>query len=165
MELAVGRLVVLVVTRPTIICRRIMSQICGDGRRKKRSSLWENQLRRAPPPDKTLTQDSVAADAATVGDALNRKLEPVLSSYSKDIDVSGILASNRILLILTVNGGSASKTVGNIGILANHWGIWTLTNFDKQLPEGDGTGYMSFSGSTLTVPQSYGWSYTVIFTL
>lgn len=142
-----------------------MSPICGDGRRKKRSSTWENQLRRIPPPDKTLTQDGVAADAAVVGDALNRKLEPVLSSYSKDIDVSGILASNRILLILTVNGGSASKTVGNIGILANHWGIWTLTNFDKQLPEGDGTGYMSFSGSTLTVPQSYGWSYTVIFTL
>ena len=100
-----------------------------------------------------------------VGDALENKLEPVLSSYSKDIDVSGILADNRILLILTVNGGSASKTVGNIGILANHWGIWTLTNFDKQLPEGDGTGYMSFSGSTLTVPQSYGWSYTVIFKL
>lgn len=142
-----------------------MSQICGDGRRKKRSSLWEDQLRRIPPPDKTLTQDGVAADAAMVGDALGNKLEPVLSSYSKDIDVSGIMADNRILLILTVNGGSASKTVGNIGILANHWGIWTLTNFDKQLPEGDGTGYMSFSGSTLTVPQSYGWSYTVIFKL
>lgn len=142
-----------------------MSQICGDERRKKRSSLWEDQLRRAPPPDKTLTQDGIAADAAVVRDALNRKLEPVLSSYSKDIDVSGILASNRILLILTINGGSASKTVGNIGILANHWGIWTLTNFDKQLPGGDGTGYMSFSGSTLTVPQSYGWSYTVILKL
>lgn len=142
-----------------------MSQICGDGRRKKRSSLWEDQLRRIPPPDKTLTQDGVAADAVVVGDALNRKLEPVLSSYSKNIDVSGIMANNRILLILTVNGGSASKTVGNIGILANHWGIWTLTNFDKQLPEGDGTGYMSFSGSTLTIPQSYGWSYTVIFKL
>lgn len=142
-----------------------MLQICGDERCKKRSSLWEVQLRRIPPPDKTLTQDGIAADAAVVGDALNRKLEPVLSSYSKNIDVSGILANNRILLILTVNGGSASKTVGNIGILANHWGIWTLTNFDKQLPEGDGTGYMSFSGSTLTVQQSYGWSYTVIFKL
>lgn len=142
-----------------------MSQICGDERRKKRSSLWEDQLRGIPPPDKTLTLDGVAADAAMVGDALGNKLEPVLSSYSKNIDVSGILANNRILLILTVNGGSASKTVGNIGILANHWGIWTLTNFDKQLPEGDGTGYMSFSGSTLTVPQSYGWSYTVIFKL
>lgn len=142
-----------------------MSQICGDERRKKRSSLWEDQLRGIPPPDKTLTLDGVAADAAMVGDALGNKLEPVLSSYSKDIDVSGIMADNRILLILTVNGGSASKTVGNIGILANHWGIWTLTNFDKQLPEGDGTGYMSFSGSTLTVPQSYGWSYTVIFKL
>lgn len=112
-----------------------------------------------------MTLDGVAADAAMVGDALGNKLEPVLTSYGKDIDVSGILANNRILLILTVNGGSASKTVGNIGILANHWGIWTLTNFDKQLPEGDGTGYMSFSGSTLTVPQSYGWSYTVIFKL
>lgn len=118
-----------------------------------------------PPPDKTLTQEGVAADAKAVGDTLNRKLEPVLSSFSKDIDVSGILADNRILLILTVNGGAVSKTVGNIGILANHWGIWTLTNFDKQLPEGDETGYMSFSGSTLTVPQSYGWSYTVIFKL
>ena len=117
------------------------------------------------PPDKTLSVEGVAADAQAVGDALNSKLEPVLTSYSKDIDVSSILAGNRILLILTVNGGAANKTVGNIGILANHWGIWTLTNFDKQLPEGDGTGYMSFSGSTLTVPQSYGWSYTVIFTL
>ena len=122
-------------------------------------------IKESPPPDKTLTHDGIAADAAVVRDALNRKLEPVLSSYSKNIDVSGILANNRILLILTVNGGSARNTVGNIGILANHWGIWTLTNFDKQLPEGDGTGYMCFSGSTLTVPQSYGWSYTVIFKL
>ena len=117
------------------------------------------------PPDKTLSVEGVAADAQAVGDALNSKLEPVLTSYSKDIDVSSILAGNRILLILTVNGGSANKTVGNIGVLANHWGIWTLTNFDKQLPEGDGTGYMSFSGSTLTVPQSFDWSYTVIFKL
>lgn len=117
------------------------------------------------PPDKTLSVEGVAADAQAVGDALNSKLEPVLTSYSKDIDVSSILAGNRILLILTVNGGAANKTVGNIGILANHWGIWTLTNFDKQLPEGDSTGYMSFSGSTLTVPQSFDWSYTVIFKL
>nr|DAP94504.1 MAG TPA: hypothetical protein [Caudoviricetes sp.] len=117
------------------------------------------------PPDKTLSVEGVAADAQAVGDALNSKLEPVLTSYSKDIDVSSILAGNRILLILTVNGGAVNKTVGNIGILANHWGIWTLTNFDKQLPEGDSTGYMSFSGSTLTVPQSFDWSYTVIFKL
>lgn len=120
-----------------------------------------------PPTDTTLTQEGVAADAKAVGDALNSKLEPVLASLSKDIDVSGILANakDRILLILTVNGGSSSSTVGNIGILANHWGIWTLTNFDKRTREGDSTGYMSFSGSTLTVQQSFGWSYTVIFKL
>ena len=120
-----------------------------------------------PPTDTTLTQEGVAADAKAVGDALNSKLEPVLASLSKDIDVSGILANakDRILLILTVNGGSSSSTVGNIGILANHWGIWTLTNFDKRPREGDSTGYMSFSGSTLTVQQSFGWSYTVIFKL
>lgn len=116
-------------------------------------------------PDKTLSVEGVAADAKTVGDALNSKLEPVLTSYSGNIDVSGILDNDRILLILTVNGGAASQTVGNIGILACHWGtVWTLTNFDRQKLEND-TGYMSFSGSTLTVPHSFGWSYTVIFKL
>lgn len=118
-----------------------------------------------PPPDKTLTQEGVAADAKAVGDALGNKLEPVLSSYSKNIEVSGILAKDRILLILTVDGGSSSETVGDIGILANHWGVWTLTNFNKKLPASNSTENMSFSGSTLTVPQSWGWSYTVIFKL
>ena len=115
--------------------------------------------------DKTLTKDGCAADAAIVGEKLANKIEPVLVSLSKSIDVSSVLASDKILLIFTINGGSASNTTGNIGILANHWGKWTLTNFDKQMPSGDSTGYMSFAGSTLTVPQSYGWSYTVIFKL
>lgn len=115
--------------------------------------------------DKTLTLDGYAADAAVVGIKLASKLQPVMTTYATDINVSDILEDRRIFLIITLNGGSASKAAGNIGILANTWGIWSLTNFNKQNPDGDNTGYPSYSNGVLTVPNSWGFCYTVIFKL
>lgn len=63
-----------------------MSQICGDERRKKRSSLWEDQLRRIPPPDKTLIKSGVAADSKTVGDALGNKADKSNAVCCADMD-------------------------------------------------------------------------------
>lgn len=88
-----------------------------------------------------------------------------MTTYATDINVSDILEDRRIFLIITLNGGSASKAAGNIGILANTWGIWSLTNFNKQNPDGDNTGYPSYSNGVLTVPNSWGFCYTVIFKL
>ena len=110
--------------------------------------------------DKTLTLDGYAADASAVGIKLASKLEPVMTTHETDI-----LEDRRIFLIITLNGGSASKAAGNIGILANTWGIWSLTNFNKQNLDGDSTGYPSYSDGVLTVPNSWGFCYTVIFKL
>ena len=125
-----------------------------------------------PPTDSSLTISGKAADAKVVGDKIDKINSivnnlPILISQDKNIDLSGILESRKIFLIFSLNGGSASKAVGNIGILADAWGYWTLTNFNKIALEGDSTGYMSFDNSNkiLTVPQSYGFSYTVIFKL
>lgn len=125
-----------------------------------------------PPTDSTLCISGKAADAKVVGnkiDKINSIVNnlPILISQDKNIDLSGILEFRKIFLIFSLNGGSASKAVGNIGILADAWGYWTLTNFNKIALEGDSTGYMSFDNNNkiLTVPQSYGFSYTVIFKL
>lgn len=92
---------------------------------------------------------------------------PILISRDKNINLSGILELRKIFLIFSLNGGSADKVVGNIGILANVWNYWTLTNCNKIALEGDSTGYMSFDNNNkiLTVSQFYGFSYTVIFKL
>ena len=127
-----------------------------------------------PPPviDKTLSVEGAVAESKSVGDKINKINNiinnlPILVSRDKNIDLSSILEFRKIFLIFSLNGGSASKAVGNIGILADAWGYWTLTNFNKIALEGDSTGYMSFDNNNkiLTVPQSYGFSYTVIFKL
>ena len=125
-----------------------------------------------PLPDSSLTISGKAADAKVVGDKIDKINSivnnlPILISQDKNIDLSGILEFRKIFLIFSLNGGSAGKAVGNIGILANAWDYWTLTNFNKIALEGDSTGYMSFDNNNkiLTVPQSYGFSYTVIFKL
>lgn len=61
--------------------------------------------------------------------------------------MSDILELGKIFLIFSLNGGSASKAVGNIGILEDARDYWTLTNFNKIALEGDSTGYMSFDNN------------------
>lgn len=82
-----------------------MSQICGGERRKKRSSTWENQLRRAPPPDETLTKSAVAADAKAVGDALGNKADKNNSVYCND------RGGTKSYMISIPNIGHTQKTV------------------------------------------------------
>ena len=89
-----------------------------------------------PLPDSTLSISGKAADAKVVGDKIDKINSivnnlPILISQDKNIDLSGILESRKIFLIFSLNGGSAGKAVGNIGILADAWDYWTLTNFNK----------------------------------
>lgn len=102
-----------------------MSQICGDERRKKRSSLWEDQLRRAPPPDKTLTQDGVAADAATVGSVVSG-----LKTNKETIDGWNCLTLECGIKIAYYHGDYGSTSITNAE------GALFYANFSKNLPSG-----------------------------
>nr|DAK81101.1 MAG TPA: hypothetical protein [Caudoviricetes sp.] len=107
--------------------------------------------------------EAMAAKVTEIESKLSNKIEPILKSYSANIDLNGILGHDEPLLILTINGQNAAKTIGNISILAEHWGEWTLTCMTKNDVSGNSQMYPTFSNGVLNVPQSYGYSYTVIF--
>lgn len=107
--------------------------------------------------------ENVERKITNIETSLANKIEPVMKSYLKDIDLTNILEHDRLFLILTVNGQNSSETIGNISILAEHWGKWTLTCMTKNDVMNNGQMYPSFGNNILSVPQSYGWSYTVIF--
>ena len=109
--------------------------------------------------------ENVERKIAGIENRLNNKIEPIVESFSKDIDLSGILMQHHPYLIVTINGQSASQTIGNICILANHWGQWTLTCMTKNDIDGNDQMYPTFKDGILSVPQSYGWCFTTIFKL